>query len=312
MPGRFGFGSYLKAAFLNRWNLLGFLGGSLAALIGPASDVTLPLVAAAELFFLGALVTNQRFQRAIETQADAKAREHTSADMLQRFNQLLYGLDQESREMFQQLRARCASLVGTPSADGEKTPPSGLDAISAAHLEGVNRLLWVYLKLLHTRRTLERFLHSIDEKELNRSAGDIAKRLAQLPADAAGAADEIAQKMRRSLADTQATLTARKNNLKRAQDNYAYVEVELERIATKLTALAEMAVNRQDPALITNSVDDVARSVESTEQAIGELQVFTGLTPADDAAPPILDTPSLAPQRSVTPPRMRQRGEQLH
>jgi hypothetical protein len=41
-------------------------------------------------------------------------------------------------------------------------------------------------------------------------------------------------------------------------------------------------------------VDDVARSVESTEQAIGELQMLTGLTTDDAEAPPILRT---APQR---------------
>lgn len=306
MPGQFGLWDYLKAAFHNRWNVMALLSGTVLSLFSGHLDIALPLVAAAELLYLGSAVTNPRYQRLIDSKLNAAERERTSADMLQRFNQLLYGLDQDSREMFQKLRARCNCLA--PGSAGGAGP--GMDAVTEAHVEGINRLLWVYLKLLHTRRTLDRFLASIDDGELDRNEAEIRKRIAALPSQPA---EEIAQKMRSSLEDTQATLAARKSNLKRAKDNFDYVEVELERISTKLTALSEMAMNRQDPAQITSSVDDVARSVESTEQAIGELQVFTGLTAEDSAAPPILSSPAALPLPSsgTSPQKFQNRNRML-
>jgi hypothetical protein len=70
------------------------------------------------------------------------------------------------------------------------------------------------------------------------------------------------------------------------------VQLELGRIGAKLSGIAELAVNRQDPRLLTDDVDDVARSVQATEEAIGELQVFTGLTDEDENAPEILSAQS--------------------
>ena len=101
----------------------------------------------------------------------------------------------------------------------------------------------------------------------------------------------MAEKKRKSLEDTLATVAARRDNIKKARENHDFVTLELERIAAKLNGIAELAVNRQDPGLLSHDVDDVARSVQATEEAIGELQSFTGLTVDDVAAPEILSAP---------------------
>ena len=61
-PRGAGLKDYLKEAFFFRWNLLLFLGGLAAAAIGPLPDVTLPLVFAGELAYLGALTSLPRFR----------------------------------------------------------------------------------------------------------------------------------------------------------------------------------------------------------------------------------------------------------
>ena len=106
--------------------------------------------------------------------------------------------------------------------------------------------------------------------------------------------DDITEKKRRSLQDTLATATARYDNYKKAKNNYEFIDLELDRIAAKLTALSELAINRQDPTSITSEVDSVASSVESTEETINELHDITGISVDDTAAPPIL---TRAPQR---------------
>jgi hypothetical protein len=64
--------------------------------------------------------------------------------------------------------------------------------------------------------------------------------------------------------------------------------LELERIHAKLMVLAEMAINRQDLTTITSGVDAAARSVETTERTISDLNSFTGLGMEDETAPEII------------------------
>jgi len=94
--------------------------------------------------------------------------------------------------------------------------------------------------------------------------------------------------MRRSVEETLKTHLTRRANFVKAQDNYEFIGLEMDRISAKLTALSEMSINRQDPSMITNEVDQVAHSVESTEQAIGELSMFAGISAEDEYAPQIV------------------------
>jgi len=278
MSGQLHFGDYLAAAFKNRWNLLLLIGGAAAAIIAPRTDVGLSILLAAELGFVTLMASNPRFQRAISAERNAEVSQKTSQTMSRRFLELYHGLDDPARKQFEALRVRCEVLRSS-------TEGNTVEQFSDEQLSGVDRLLWVYLKLLHTRLKLQRFFRTTDRNEIENLEQTTRLRLEALPKDAT---DDLAVKKKRSLEDTLATAVARKDNLKRAQENSEFVELELERIAAKLTAVSEMAINRQDPAQITHEVDDVARSVESTEQAIGELQMLTGLTMEDAEAPPIL------------------------
>src|SRR5205809_3476526 len=72
-PRTAGMPDYLKEAFLFRWNLLLFLGGTAAAALTPLAPVLLPLVAAGELTYLAGLVSLPRFRSAIDAKAHAAA-----------------------------------------------------------------------------------------------------------------------------------------------------------------------------------------------------------------------------------------------
>ena len=296
MAGKGHFGTYVKAVFSNRWNLLFLAGGVVASFITGHADVFLALVAAAEVGFLTAVASNPRFQRSVDSQAGAAEAERSNESLLRRFNQLYYALTGEAQEQFNCMRKRCESL--RPAAQPDSAPADArIDSFAQSQAAGVDKLLWVYLKLLHTKVTLDRFLKTTDADEILNLEQSTRQRLEALPVGQASSLSykdstaELTAKKRRSLEDTLATATARRENLKRAKDNCEFVQLELERIAVKLTALSEMAVNRQDPGQITNEVDDVARSVEGTEQAINDLQSFTGLSKEDAQAPPILSLP---------------------
>ena len=69
----------------------------------------------------------------------------------------------------------------------------------------------------------------------------------------------------------------RLDNYGRAKKNAEFVTIELDRIEGKIQALAEMAVNRQDPDFLSSQVDSAAESMRQTEKAVSELQHLTGL-----------------------------------
>jgi len=82
----------------------------------------------------------------------------------------------------------------------------------------------------------------------------------------------------------------RLDNFARAKKNGEFVSIELDRIEGKIQALAEMAVNRQDPDFLSSQVDSAAESMRQTEKAVSELQHLTGLADQLEEPPAILET----------------------
>ena len=60
-------------------------------------------------------------------------------------------------------------------------------------------------------------------------------------------------KLRRALQDNLDTIQARIDNYKRAEENFEFVELEINRLEHKIQSLAELAVNRQEPELYYGS-----------------------------------------------------------
>lgn len=267
---------YAKAAFFNQWHLLGLGALTMLSLIGPATLATLPFVIAGEILYMSAMCTNARFQRLVDAKAGGTEEEKKIKESQAKFQSLYYGLDPDSRRTFDELRERCEIISKNTGQD------QTLDKISNHQSEGINKLLWVYLKLVNSRVNLNKFLKTIDDKQFDKMEKDAKRKLETL------GSEPSKEKMRRSIEDTLKTLAARKLNFVKAQENYDFTGLEMDRIAAKLTTLSEMSINRQDPSIITNEIDQVASSVESTEQAIGELNLFAGISVEEDRAPDIV------------------------
>jgi hypothetical protein len=92
----------------------------------------------------------------------------------------------------------------------------------------------------------------------------------------------------RSVTDAMATAQMRLENHAKAESNFDFVGLELDRIEQKIQALAEMAVSHQDPDELSVQVDAVAEGMAQTEATIRELQTITGLGREDEAAPSII------------------------
>ena len=285
-PRGAGMPDYLKEAFLFRWNLLFLLGGTAAAALTPLAPVLLPLVAAGELTYLTGLVSIPRFRAAIDAKVHAagQAAEGGTPSVQEPAPSLITmvkSLPADARTRFERLHARCLEMrgiaAGVRGAAGNQ--PSGAEEIRTP---GLDRLLWLFLRLLLSKTALDRFLQAMDEKE-------ISQRLEELRKNLAAAESGHDERIVRSLQDSIASGELRLDNFGRAKKNAQFVSVELDRIEGKIQALAEMAVNRQDPDFLSSQVDSAADSMRQTEKAVSELQHLTGLADQLEEPPAILD-----------------------
>lgn len=283
-PTGAGLGGYLKEAFLFRWNLLFLLGGAAGVALTPLAPVLLPLVAAAELTYLAGLISVPRFRAAVDAKVHAGRSAMTTPKPAAPVSlaTMLTGLPREARNRFEHLHARCVEMrgiaVGVRGAAGDQGGTA-----EEIRTPGLDRLLWLFLRLLLSSTALDRFLQSIDGNDLTTKVEELKKSLA-------AAQVEGDERIVHSLQDSLAMAELRLDNFARAKKNADFVSIELDRIEGKIQALAEMAVNRQDPDFLSSQVDSAAESMRQTEKAVSELQYLTGLADRLEEPPAILET----------------------
>ena len=281
-----GLGRYLKEAFLYRWNLLLFLGGSAAAILTPRPDVVFPLVAAAEIAYLVGLVSRPRFRDAVDAQAYQAEKEAAAvpgqAPVSRSVGEIMASLPPEARRRFEGLHGRCNEMRRI-AQDVRGRTAGGAEAGEEIRTPALDRLLWVFLRLLVSQDALARFLKSTSEQE-------IRARLEELRKSLAAAKSDPDERVARSLQDNVSVHELRLENYLKAVKNAQFVAIELDRIEGKIQVLTEMSVNRQDPGFLSSQVDSVAESMRQTEKAISELQNITGLGDELEEPPAILDS----------------------
>ena len=303
-PKKAGLFRYLKEAFMFRWNLLVFGGAAAAAVLSGHADIALPLVAAGEIVYLAGLTTLPRFQSAIDAKANAEERGGTGArtpalrpeqqvNARERVLEVLKTLTEDRRARFLRLRARCVEMSKIANAvRGETRDASG--ASVELRQPALDRLLWVFLRLLLSEQAIARFLQAADEAGIDKTLGELKVRRKKR-ADSVGEANQGDDRVIRSIDDSITTTELRKENLEKAKQNAEFVAAELDRLENKIQAVTEMAVSHTDPDEMSSRIDAISEGISQTEETIRELQSITGVGDAE-SSPSILDT-DLSPTR---------------
>src|SRR3984893_1178024 len=181
-PRRAGVPDYLKEAFLFRWNLLFLLGGTAAAALTPLAGVLLPLVAAGELTYLTGLISIPRFRSAIDAKVHAAGKSAAAGGAPAEppavsLVTMLTGLPPDARPRFEKLHARCLEMraiaAGVRGAAGDQG-----SSAEEIRTPGLDRLLWLFLRLLLSKAALDRFLQAMNEHDITTRLEDLRKSLA--------------------------------------------------------------------------------------------------------------------------------------
>ena len=263
-------GAYLRTAFATRWNLL-FVGGAVAAaLISGFPTVVLPVVAAGEIFYLASMVASDRFRSAVDAQ-DAKARRQQEAiGSRESYEKIRDALSPQMRERFDKLRQRCAHLVEL----ADELRGGG----GKGSLEALERLLWGYLRMILGAQTLSEFLDHTDDGSIRRRIAELEKRLASLPPSEAAEAKQLST----VLEDDLGTNRERLANIEEAQRKLGVIVAEVERLESKIAALAEGTVAKRDVSDIARRVDEVAEGMRRTDETMRQLQLPPELDELED------------------------------
>ncbi len=282
-----GLRDYVKHAFLYPWNLLFFLGGATLAAMSPHPDAFIPIIGALELAYVTGLSSIPRFRTAIDAKIAAKAREGrvtsgATSSSQQSLERILESLPAPALRRFLLLRQRCFEMRSIASGVRGQADP-GPDSAESIRTPALDRLLYLFLRLLVSQNGLDRFLRSTSEKDLEAKLADMRTRF-----EAAKTAGD--ERVKNSLQDSVADAELRLENYRKAAKDAEFVAIELDRIETKIQALIEMGVSRQDPDYLSHQVTAAAESMQHTEAAVNELQHLTGLADQIEEPPAILES----------------------
>jgi len=279
---------YIKAAFWNRWNILALVAGAGVSAISGRPDIFGALVMAGEVAYLGMLGTHPKFQSHVEAQEHKAERHRTGKSKKELLRQLTESLPKDLRDRYDSLRQRCVDLHQIANNLRSTTGDRYTTSLDSLQLEGLDRLLWIFLRLLYTQHSLSQFLEKTSDRMIRSEMERIEQRLAELTESGTS---EHTMKLKRTLDDNLKTCQQRLENYEKARGNLEFVRLELDRLENKIKSLAELAVNRREQDFISTQVDEVADSMIETEKTITELDFVTGFSEADDPVPELLRKP---------------------
>ncbi|MFA6244144.1 MAG: hypothetical protein WC655_24595, partial [Candidatus Hydrogenedentales bacterium] len=244
--------------------------------------------AAGEIGHLGMLSTRPRFRKAIDARKYSKAVGVNTDEVLK---QMQASLKPEAWERFESLRNRCLRLEQL-AQQFRGIQASEQSTVKDFQTNSLERLLWMFLKLLYSLDALNLFLRGTNRVELAKQFESSEKELK------AAQESKRSEKVTKSLQDKLDTLRQRLDNYDKTLENRDFLAIELDRIEQKVNAISEMAINSRDAADFSAQVDGITEGIAATEEAMRSLDVAPVLEREDH--------PSLL-RRATPPPLLTQR-----
>jgi hypothetical protein len=275
-----GLAAALKRSFTWRWHLLGLGAAAGAAVLSGAPLLWFPFIAAAELGYLGFLGLNPRFQNLLK--GKTKSPPPLPVDPKQRYQQLMAFLNQEDARRFNTLRQRCADLVKLRHDMAAKEGSSGVDHLRG---ESLDRMLWLFLKLLHQRSGLEKFLGATRREQIEAELLSAEEQLATAQ-DRDQTSGLPESRLSASIRERIVTIRERLENHRKAGENLELVTAEIDKTEQQITHLCEVGMTMSDSAGLSTQIDSISESLQSSEKIFSETSFSEFYD--DEPAPPLL------------------------
>ena len=272
---RITFKNYILAAFNARpigmlvppnWIFLAFFG-----LLGFVNVGFWVLGAGLEFGYLYTLSTNRRFQNLVNFTQQATTRQEWG----KRLETIISGLEAEDQRRYRELEKRCRKTL-------EQNYPGERDLSIKLQGEGLKRLLWIYLRLLLTRRSIIKALN--DSPGPGEGHEPLETRIDKLQSKLNS--KSISEELRQSLTGQVDILKQRLEKQQQAREKLAFLEAELMRIQEQAELLREQAALSTNPKVLSNQIDQISETLGGTMEWIQEQQQIYGNIEDMTAEPP--------------------------
>lgn len=227
-----------------------------------------------ELGYLYSLVSSRRFQNFV----DGLHLSQQKQDWKSKFDRLIRQLEPDDLARYGALENRCRGIL-------QQQSPSEAKTALAAQAEGLQRLLWIFLKLLLTRNGINRVLREAAggnqrDKTIEERIGALETKLQDR---------KIGADLRKSLLGQVDILKQRLQKQEEARDKLAFLESELARIQEQAELIREQAVLSTNPNLVSERIDQISQTLGGTTEWIKEQQQLYGSAEEMAEPPPLLE-----------------------
>lgn len=260
------FFDYVKAAFHQKGRIAGL--GSMpvnkmmltaAIVLGIWNPGFWFLGVAGEALYLWLMASNKNYQKVVQGTRLSQQKVVWGEKQFQ----LLQSLDGPSRERYQRLVENCSSILKITGGDLRDPEAMAKDL----RVSGLNKLLWMFIKLLSSRLRIEAIISRTSTAELEEEIQEVSQKMAAQPESSP---------LRRSLQGTLDIQKRRLDNLLRAEESLEVVKAELDRIEKQVALLKEEASVSSDPELVSIRLDGVMDSLSGTSQWMSEQDQLFG------------------------------------
>ncbi len=277
------FWDYVKAAFSARpigmFTPPNWVGLALVGLLGLFVDPGfLVLGAGLELGYLYTLSMHPRFRNYVAATRFAEIRRAWE----ERVHNLTAQLDLEDQRKYRALERRCQDITNRQLQPS--SPMSTLN-VETQVAEGLGRLLWIFLRLLLARQSMDRLLREAIESEMD--GRGIADRIEELEAQIKD--EKLGEDLRKSLTGQLEILKQRLDRQKEADAKLHYIDAELERIREQVELIREQTILPTEPQTVSDRIDQITATLGGTTQWVQEQQkMFGKVEDLMEESPPIL------------------------
>jgi hypothetical protein len=253
--------NYTKEAFLHPWNLAFLLVAMVSVFftlaLTPIPEVILLFTAAIELLFLGTVPRQERFRRAVRSRrAQERYKPPSEQDLfrqLTKASQKRYirfrNLEKAVRENYERLSYASQGML-------------------KAHIKKIDDLLDSYLKMLWQMERYSRFTEQATEEKVVRAMQDLRVQMETDP-------PRVRQIKQKRLD----ILEKRLDRFKKAHENLAVIEAQLETIEDVTKYIHEQSLTMRNPEEVSFQLDTLIAEVEETQAAVTEIEeVFSRAT----------------------------------
>ncbi|WP_412068557.1 hypothetical protein [Rubrivirga sp. IMCC43871] len=249
--------NFTKEAFMSPVNL-GFLILALVLALmtgGVAANVLLVFAAAAELMYLGTLPRNERFKRAV------RARKIDERRKAPRDREVFRTLAKDDQKRYVRFRNMEKAIK-----DNYAKLPYSSQGLLTAHLKKLDGLLDAHLNLLQLKERYVQFARRTGENDIVRAITALQNEMQADPPRVR------AIKQRRL-----AILEKRLDRFKKAGENLAIIEAQLETIEDVTRYVYEQSLTMQNPEEVSFQLDTLMSEVEETQHSMEVLDETLGV-----------------------------------